>query len=159
MKYLLVGKTGFFDTLAVASGFTDAGDVTESPYFGDLTRENSGAIVRDSGDQDNELYVCGYKFPKIVKTMVRELNTLSRVNDHNRLQVIPVSVRGQNMTWFLTRLANLPLIGPFFLDWAKSRTLARRHYLYQVGQDLAELNGFGQQVHYRGEMAAKPRSE
>jgi len=159
MKYLLVGKTGFFDTLAVASGFTETGDVTKSPYFGDLTWENSGAIVRDSGDEENELYICGYKFPKIVKTMVGELNTLSRVNKQDRLQVIPVLVRGQNMTWFLTRLASLPLIGLLFLNWAKSHTLSRRHYLYQVGQDLAELNGFGQQVHHRGEMAAKPRSE
>lgn len=159
MKYLLVGKTGFFDTLAVASGFTEAGNVTESPYFGDLTRENSGTIVRDSGDEENELYVCGYKFPKIIKIMAKDIMNLSGIDDQDPLQVIPVSVRGQNMTWFLTRLANLPLIGPLCLNWAKSYTLSRRHYLYQVGQDLAVLNGFGQQVHHRGMMAAKPRSK
>lgn len=156
MKYLLVGKTGFFDTLGVASGFTGIEPVTESPYFADLERENSGTIIRYSSSNGNELYVCGYKFPEIVKVLADELNTLSKLGDQDRLQVIPVSVTGQNMTWVLSRLANLPLLGSLFFNWTKSRTLARSSYLYKVGQELAVENGFRQEIRDKGMMAAKP---
>jgi len=137
MKILLVGKTGVFDTLAVASGCLNQMDISNSPYFADLRLENSKKLVKIGSDKrGNEIFVVGFRAPEILPTIQQQLESLSKINEKDRLQVIPISVEGENITWLLSKLANLPLIGTLFLNWAKSRTLNRSPYLIEFGKNL-----------------------
>lgn len=136
MRILLVGKTGVFDTLAVASGCLNRMDITDCPYFADLKLENSKKLVKIGSDNGNELFVIGYRAPEILPTIQQQLESLSKINEKERLQVIPVSLKGENITWLLTIFANLPIIGTLFLNWAKSRTLNRLPYLIEIGKNL-----------------------
>lgn len=137
MNILLVGKTGVFDTLVVASGYLNQMDIFNCPHFADLRLENSKKLVKIGADKrGNELFVVGYKAPKIILTINQELESLSNINEKERLQVILISVDGENITWLLSKLANIPLIGSIFLKWAKSRTLNRSPYLLDFGKNL-----------------------
>lgn len=137
MRVLLVGKTGVFDTLAVACGCLNQMDIGNCSYFADLGLENSKVLVRIGTDKTNmELFVVGYKAPEIINTINQELGSLSNISNQERLRVIPISIEGENITWLLTKLANAPLIGNLFLKWAKNRTLNRSPYLLEFGKDL-----------------------
>jgi hypothetical protein len=137
MKILLVGKTGYFETLAVALGYLNIIDVTACPYFADLEMEQKQKIM-SIGQHKNgdEVFVTGYKIPPILKTINDEINSLTQIKPSDKLNVIPLTIPGENATYFLTQLAALPLIGKVFLNWAKSRTLDRRLMLYQMGENL-----------------------
>lgn len=137
MRILLVGKTGVFDTLAVACGCLNQMDIANCSYFGDLGIENSKVLVKIGTDKtDMELFVVGYKAPEIIHTINQELGSLSNLNNQESLRVIPVSIEGENTTWLLTKLAIVPLIGNLFLRWAKKRTLNRSSYLLELGKNL-----------------------
>lgn len=137
MIILLVGKTGVFDTLAVACGCLNKMDITNIPYFGDLGIENSKVLVKIEADnQEMQLYVMGYKDPDIIQTINQELGTLTIINEQDRLRVIPISVKGDTTTWMLSKLANAPVMGKLCLTWAKNRTLNRSNYLLEFGKNL-----------------------
>lgn len=137
MKILLVGKTGVFDTLAVASGYLDNFDLANSPYFADLNLENSKNVFKIGDDEaGNEILVVGYNHPKIIHRINQDLISLSAINDQNALLVVPLSENGETMSWVLLKLANLPWLGPLFIKWLKSRTLNRSQYLFDYGQNL-----------------------
>lgn len=136
MKYLLVGKTGVFDTLAVACGYLNQ-DINSSPFLADLELENSRKLIKAGEDkQNNVVYVVGFKQPEIVYTFNQDLSSLSNIEETNRLQVIPITIEGENITRLLSKLANLPLAGPWFLNWAKSRTMGRSSYLLNLGKNF-----------------------
>ncbi len=137
MKILLVGKTGVFDTLAVAYGFLNQTDIYNCPYFGDLTLENSKKLVGIGADTaGNELFVVGFKIPEIISQINQELESLSNINQQECWQVISISIKGENTTWLLAWLANAPLLGPMFLKWARNRTLKRSSYFLEFGKIL-----------------------
>ena len=137
MKILLVGKTGVFDTLAVALGYLNQMDVDQCPYFADLRLENSKQLVKIGSDmRGNELFVVGYRAPEIIPTINQELESLSKISDDDRLRVIPIAIEGETLTSLLSKLANLPLIGNLFLSWAKGRTLNRSVFLLEFGKNL-----------------------
>ncbi len=156
MKILLVGKTGVFDTLAVASGYLDKMDLYASPYFADLTLENSKQLVNMGADKrGDELYIVGYNAPDIILIINQELKSLSKINK-KELQVIPISVQGENTTWLLSKLANAPLIGPLFLKWVKNRTVRRSSYLFEFGKNLRLTNNLDEKNMDDFIFAAKP---
>jgi len=137
MKVLLIGKTGVFDTLAVAYGCLNQTDINNCPYFGDLTLENNKELVGIGANKvGNELFVVGFKVPEIIAIFNRELESLSHVNQNECWQVIPLSLKGENITWLFAWLANAPLLGPMFLKWARNRTLNRSSYLLEYGKKL-----------------------
>jgi hypothetical protein len=137
MRYLLVGKTGLFDTLGVAAGLLDKADINTSPLFGDLALEKSKSLIKLGEDRDkNEIFVVGFKEPHIVERCNQDLQTLGRIDDNKRLKVIPVNIKGENATWLLVKLAYIPWIGTFFLNWAKSRSINRSAYLLSLGKNL-----------------------
>ncbi len=135
MKLLLVGKTGVFETLAVASGYLNQ-PVCSCPYFADLELENSRKIFKVGEKQGQELFVVGFKVPEIIFKINQDLVSLSNINEIDRLQIIPISVEGETTTWVLAKLANIPIIGHLFLNWTKRRTLDRLPYLIEFGEDL-----------------------
>lgn len=156
MKILLVGKTGFFDTLAVASGYLDKMEIYDSQYFADLDLENSKKPVMIGFDRTgDELFILGYNSPKIISVINREMESLSGLDKHT-LQVIPVKVQGENMVWLLTKLANASLIGSFFLKWAKNKTLQRLPYLLEYGKNLRSRQQAAIEDDKDMVMAAKP---
>jgi len=158
MRILLVGKTGVFDTLAVACGCLNKTNIINCSYFGDLGLENSKAIVKIGTDRmDSELYVVGYKAPEIINTINQELGLLTNINKPERLRVIPISIKGENATWLLTKLANVPLIGSLFLKWAKQRTLNRSPYLLEYGKNLYIEKNVNANVKKDLIFAAKPQ--
>jgi hypothetical protein len=135
MKILMVGKTGVFDTLAIALGYLNQPEINNCPNFADLALEKSKKLVKAGTDScGNELYVVGFKIPKIIDKFNKDIESLSNIN--GRLQVLPISVSGETITWILSLLASLPLIGFIFLKWAKSRTLHRLPLLLNYGQKL-----------------------
>lgn len=142
MKLLLVGKTGVFDTLAVACGYLGEININSNPYFGDLNLENSRKLVKAGvDDHDNEVYVVGFRAPEIIPIVNTELQLISHINEQDRLWVLPITVPGEKSTWVLSKLANIPLLGSFFLNWAKSQTLNRLFYLLETGRNLhTEIN-------------------
>jgi hypothetical protein len=157
MRILLVGKTGVFDTLAVACGCLNIMDISNSSYFGDLGLENSKILVKVSTDHgDMELFVVGYKAPEIINTINQELGSLTKINNQDRFQVIPLSIEGETITWVLTKLANAPLIGNQFLKWAKQRTLNRSPYLIELGKNLRVEKNIDCMVKTDLVIAAKP---
>ncbi|HHW61816.1 MAG TPA: hypothetical protein GX404_07915 [Syntrophomonadaceae bacterium] len=159
MKYLFTGKTATFDSLAVALGYLGLPNLEESPIFARLEIENSGRAARIFNDTNNdEYYIAAAKNPAIIATINRELISLSRKNKVNSLQVIPLSIPGDTITQILVQLANLPLIGSWFLKWARLRTLQRKDMLFELGQNLlseqkGNLNARPQNI------AAKPFQE
>lgn len=137
MKILLVGKTGVFDALAVAAGYLDQMEIYNSPNFADINLENSKKLVKAGADgRGNELFVVGHNAPEVVPIVNQEFETLSKINENERIQVIPIKVAGENTTWVLSKLANLSLVGKLFLQWAKRRTLNRSYYLWEQGKNL-----------------------
>ena len=137
MKILLVGKTGVFDTLAVAYGCLNQTDIYNCPYFGDLILENNKKLVGIGADSaGNEIFVVGFKIPEIISKINQELESLSNIDQQECWQVIPMSIKGENITWLLGWLANAPLLGPMFLKWARNRTLNRSSYLLEIGKNL-----------------------
>jgi len=150
VNFLLVGKTGVFDTLAVANGCLNHKDIGSCPSFADLGLENSKSLVKIGADpRGNELFVVGYKAPKIIQTINQEIGSLSNISNNESLQVIPLSIEGENVTWLLTKLANIPLIGLAFLKWARNRTLQRSSYLLEFGKNL----------HLEDNLAAKGKTD
>jgi hypothetical protein len=85
-----------------------------------------------------------------------ELATLSGLGEQESLQVIPLSIAGENLSWLLIKLASLPLLGKLFLNWAKRRTQNRLPFLLKLGQDL--YRNYAVNSRERKEMiaAAKP---
>jgi hypothetical protein len=82
MKILMVGKTGVFDTLAIALGYLNQPEINNCPNFADLALEKSKKLVKAGTDScGNELYVVGFKIPKIIEKFNKDtpLN-LSRRN-------------------------------------------------------------------------------
>lgn len=157
MKILLVGKTGVLDTLAVGCGYLERNTIKDSPYFADLSIENSKQLIKIGQDKTNhELFVVGYNAPEIVCIINRELVSLSNLKEKDSLQVIPISVAGENITWLLSKLANIPLIGSWFLQWAQRRTLSRSSYLLRVGHDLRTGKNTGANGKAELIAAAKP---
>jgi hypothetical protein len=137
MQYLLVGKTGVFDTLAVAYGYLDKMDINTSPFLADLALENSKKLINLGEDQEqNQVFVVGFKEPEIIYKINQDLSSLSNIEETKRLQVIPLQIEGENTTWLLSKLANIPLVGSLFLNWAKSRTMNRSSYLLNLGKNL-----------------------
>lgn len=155
MKILLVGKTGVLDTFAVASGYLNQIDIGNCPHFADIKLENSKKLVKIGVANNNELFVVGYNTPEIIFKFNKELGSLSNINEKERMHVIPISITGENTTWLLSKLANLPLIGPIFLNWAKKRTLNRSPYLLELGKTLL-LEEFIEKDNSELVFAAKP---
>lgn len=137
MQYLLVGKTGVFDTLAVAYGYLDKIDINTSPFLADLALENSKKLINLGEDQEqNQVFVVGFTEPEIVYQVNQDLSSISNIEETKRLQVILLQIEGENTTWLLSKLANIPLVGSLFLNWAKSRTINRSSYLSELGRNL-----------------------
>jgi hypothetical protein len=137
MKILLIGKTGVFDTLAVAYGCLNQNDIHNCPYFGDLTLENNKNLVGIGADsRGNELFVAGFKVPKIISKINQEIECLSNIDPKDCWQVIPIAVKGENITGLLAWLAQAPLFGAMFLKWARARTLNRSSYLLEFGRNI-----------------------
>lgn len=159
MKILLVGKTGVFDTLVVAYGYLSM-DINNCSYFGDLGLDNSKGLVKVGTDQNSsEIFIVGFNIPETVRTINREIQALSGIYNQERIIVIPVSIKGENLTWLLTKLANIPQIGGIFLNWAKNRTRYRSSYLLELGKNLHVLNNLDNKDHEGLVYAAKPHKE
>lgn len=158
MKYLFVGKTGVFDTLAIAMGYMGTPDLEKSLVFANLEIEQSAHFARVYDDKkDPEVYVVGDMHPGIIATIDQELKTLSNTSENPQLQVIPITVPGDKTNWVLVYLAQTPLIGTWFLNWARARTLKRKDMLYEIGEDLRRKHkAMARQGKSEQVLAAKP---
>lgn len=136
MKILMVGKTGVFDTLAVALGYLNRTDIGRYSYFGDLATEKSRKILEIGEEQGQQVFIASHKNPLIIMKISRELASVSGLGERDSLQVIPLSIAGENLSWLLVKLASAPLVGKLFLNWAIRRTQNRLPYLLMLGQDL-----------------------
>lgn len=155
MRILLVGKTGVFDTLAVAYGYLRM-DMQTCPYLGDLGLENRKGLIKVGTDpQGTEIFVVGFNAPHLVSTINHEIKSISNIKDEEQLLVFPLSIDGETYSWIIARLASIPLIGNIFIRWAKNRTLHRAPYLAELGRSLNFINNPGKN-HLEQTYAAKP---
>ncbi|KUG05446.1 hypothetical protein ASZ90_017128 [hydrocarbon metagenome] len=152
----MVGKTGVFETLAVALGYLDQPDICACPYFADLALENSRKILKVGEKRGQELFVVGFKAPDIIFQINQDFISLSEINGKDRLQTVPISIKGENTTFLLSKLANIPIIGYLFLSWAKRRTLGRLPYLLEYGKNLRMENSMDSRDKKESTIAAKP---
>ena len=156
MNLLMVGKTGVFETLAVASGYLDQPDICACPYFADMALENSRKVLKVGENRGQELFVVGFKAPDIIFKINQDLMSLSEINGKDRLQTVPISIKGETTTFLLSKLANIPVIGYFFLLWARRRTLGRLPYLLEYGENLRMENSMDSRDKKEFAVAAKP---
>ena len=156
MKILMVGKTGVFDTLAVALGYLNQTDIACYSYFGDLATEKARRILEVGEEQGHKVFIVNHKNPRIIMEINHELATLSGLGEQESLQVIPLSIAGENLSWLLIKLASLPLLGKLFLNWAKSRTQNRLPFLLKLGQDLYRNHAVNSREREEMIAAAKP---
>ena len=63
MKILMVGKTGVFDTLAVALGYLNQTDIACYSYFGDLATEKARRILEVGEEQGHKVFIVNHKIP------------------------------------------------------------------------------------------------
>jgi|GEM_PF-2007215 hypothetical protein len=156
MRILLVGKTGVFDTLAVAYGYLRM-DIQACPYLGDLGLENRKGLIKVGTDpQGTEIFIVGFNVPQIVCTINHEIKSISNIKDEEQLLVFPLSIVGETFSWVIARLASIPLIGTMFIRWAKSRTLRRASYLTELGRNLNIANQLMKKDNEGFIYAAKP---
>jgi hypothetical protein len=92
MKILMVGKTGVFDTLAVALGYLNQTDIACYSYFGDLATEKARRILEVGEEQGHKVFIVNHKNPRIIMEINHELATLSGLGEQESLQVIPLSI-------------------------------------------------------------------
>lgn len=157
MKYLFAGKTAAFDSLAIALGYLGLSELEASPIFASLEIENSGRAARIFNSKgEDEYYIAAANNPEIIATIHQELKTLSDKNEENSLQVIPLSIPGDTATRMLVQLANLPLIGSWFLQWARARTLQRKSMLFELGQNIRSEQKDSIEKTSKQKIAAKP---
>lgn len=139
MILLFTGKTTVFEPLMVAGTFLGKEDQVERlSSFGDIKVDSMGKPVLVGIDRfGNYLYTLGNKNYLIIDTVSKELARIAGTKA-NPLQVIPVSISGQNVTWYLCNLAKLPIIGYIFTFLAKHWVLSRKQQIITYGQSLTE---------------------
>ena len=152
MIYLLVGKTGAFETLLVAGILLGMErKMEDSPLFGDLEAERQGQpIFIGATEVGNQVYSIGASNPEIIKTISHEI---ARVAGQGfiPLEVVPVSISGDDLTRFYIQLSRIPWIGSWFGQLAKSRVKRRKEVIIQKGRRILDQLSIKQYL-----VAAKP---
>ncbi|NLG32919.1 MAG: hypothetical protein GX550_05310, partial [Syntrophomonadaceae bacterium] len=85
----------------------------------------------------NQVYSIGASNPEIIKTISHEI---ARVAGQGfiPLEVVPVSISGDDLTRFYIQLSRIPWIGSWFGQLAKSRVKRRKEVIIQKGRRILD---------------------
>jgi hypothetical protein len=139
MNLLFVAKTGVFEALTVGLSYLDKEEELETiSAFGNIEKEKTGELIYLGKNRyGNDVYCVGNKNPDIVVRINQEIKHIVKKID-SPLKAVPVSVKGNEYIYILSRLAMLPLVGSLFITIAKSSTLKIKNELINAGKSFQE---------------------
>ncbi|HZK43136.1 MAG TPA: DUF3189 family protein [Syntrophomonadaceae bacterium] len=131
MNYLFAGKSGVFETIIAALVFLDRDkeielELEKTSLFGDIEEDNKRELIFvDYDRQGNKVYTLGTPNYMLVNDISTELCRVAGLK-HMKLQVIEINLKGMDITYYLSRLGKLPLIGSWFISLAKIWVIYRK---------------------------------
>lgn len=154
MNYLLVGKSGVFETIIAALVFMNKEEklddiLNKITVFGDINEDNKREPIFIKADNEgNKVYTLGINNYKLISKIVSELAKAGGQKELN-LIIITIDIKGDNITYYLSRLGSLPIIGFLFANWAKKWVLSRQDLIVKHCQDMVQPT-----FHNKGSLAA-----
>lgn len=141
MNYLLVGRSGVLETVIAALVLLDGAkvsreEINEVEVLADINRDKKGEPIFIKADQaGNKVYTLGISNYKLISKISTELARVAGQEKPN-LTVITIEIKGDNITYYLSRLGTLPVVGSLFLNLAKQRLLSRRPQIIKACKDI-----------------------
>lgn len=145
MNYLFVGKSGVFETVIAALVFMNkTKDIDEElkkiKVFGDINEDNKREPIFIKADNaGNKIYTLGTTNYVLIHDIVNELSRVAEQKKINLL-VTPINVQGETITYYLSRLAALPIIGSWFANLAKLWVMYRKDSIIQHCQNMMSVS-------------------
>lgn len=131
MNYLFVGKSGVFETIIAALVFLNKDqdirqELEKTKVFGDINEDNKREpIFVKEDNKGNKIYTLGTTNYILIHDICNELSRVAGQKQINLL-VVTINVKGEAVTYYLSRLATLPLIGSWFTSLAKAWVMYRK---------------------------------
>ncbi len=141
MNYLFVGKSGVFETIIAALVFMHKDkaideELKQIKVFGNTSEDNKREPLFIKADnKGNKVYTLGTTNYILIESIVSELSRVAAQPQIN-LIVITVNVKGETITYYLSRLANLPIIGAGFAALAKAWVMYRKEKIITHCQEM-----------------------
>lgn len=140
MNYLFVGRNGMFETLIAAWHYLYKSCDIEGAgeLWGNLNEEKKKtAVWVDKDKKGNNIYVLGVTNYVLVPGICREIEKVARAG-RSQLEIVPVQVKGENVTALLVLLSRIPIIGIIFNNWAKQWTFLRRQTIIASTKEMLD---------------------
>ncbi|NLB88175.1 MAG: DUF3189 family protein [Syntrophomonadaceae bacterium] len=156
MNYLFVGKSGVFETVIAALVFMGKTknideELKKNKVFGDIREDNKREPIFIKADNEgNKIYTLGTTNYALINDIVKEFYRVTEQKKINLL-VTAINVRGETITYYLSRLATLPIIGSGFAFLAKAWVMYRKDDIIRHCHNMMSESRFSSEV-----KAAKP---
>lgn len=156
MNYLFVGKSGVFETVIAALVFMGkTRDIEEElkkiKVFGDIKEDHKREPIFIKADNEgNKIYTLGTTNYYLISDIVHELSRVAEQKKINLL-VTTVNVKGETITYYLSRLAAIPFIGAGFAALAKAWVMYRKDHIIKQCHSMMRANKISSDL-----KAAKP---
>ena len=145
MNYLFVGKSGVFETIIAALVFMNKTkqideELEKIKVFGNVNEDNRREPIFIRADNEgNKIYTLGTTNYVLIHDIVNELSRVAEQKEI-KLLVTPINTAGESITYYLSRLAILPVVGPWFAYLAKAWVMYRKDSIIRHCQKMMSVS-------------------